>query len=98
MSQRNIQAGDGRTCRTFRAVPIGLAVKIVERQLRGKIVKFRAIIPSLPAPLLKAAGEDVATQISSIQSVLGVARNKAGHALANKTFLMAVAARWLNAG
>jgi hypothetical protein len=56
-----------------------------ERQLRQKIIKFQAIIPLLPSAMLKAVGEDVATQINSIQSVLRIARNKAGHALSNRT-------------
>lgn len=61
------------------------AQAIAERQLRQKIIKFQAIIPSLPSAMLKTAGEDVATQINSIQSVLRIARNRAGHALSHRT-------------
>lgn len=61
------------------------AAAVAERQLRPKIMKFQAIIPSLPSAMLKAAGEDVATNINSIQSVLRIARNNAGHALSNRT-------------
>jgi hypothetical protein len=61
------------------------APAVAERQLRQKIIKFQAIIPLLPPTMLKQVGEDVATQINSIQSVLRIARNKAGHALSNRT-------------
>jgi hypothetical protein len=56
-----------------------------ERQLRQKIQKFQAALPSLPKMLLSQAGEDLDTHINTIQSVLRIARNKAGHALANRT-------------
>jgi hypothetical protein len=56
-----------------------------ERQLRQKILKFQAVLPSLPKALLLAAGEDLDMHINAIQSVLRVARNKAGHALAKRT-------------
>ena len=64
--------------------PIFQAVE-KERQLRQKIVRFQAALPSLPKAVLLKAGEDLDMQINSIQSVLRVARNKAGHALAGRT-------------
>ena len=56
-----------------------------ETLLRQKIIKFQAILPSLPRPILQKAGEDLDMHINGIQSVLRVARNKAGHALAKRT-------------
>jgi len=56
-----------------------------ERQLRQKIQKFQTALPSLPKTLVSQAGEDLDTHINAIQSLLRIARNKAGHALANRT-------------
>lgn len=56
-----------------------------EPTMRRKILKFQAALPLLPKPLLLKSGEDLDTHINTIQSVLRVARNKAGHALANRT-------------
>ena len=56
-----------------------------ETLLRHKIIKFQAALPSLPRPSLLKAGEDLEMHINGIQSVLRVARNKAGPALAKRT-------------
>lgn len=61
------------------------SVSLKERQLRQKIVRFQADLPSLPRAVSLKAGEDLEMHISSIQSVLRVARNKAGHAPAGRT-------------
>lgn len=53
-----------------------------ERFLRQKITKFQNSFPSLPKALRDGAGEDTAMHTNAIQSVLRVARNEAGHALA----------------
>jgi hypothetical protein len=55
-----------------------------ERHLRAKITRFQGSLPLLPSSLLHVAGEDLVTHLNAIQSVLRVARNDAGHALATK--------------
>jgi len=54
-----------------------------ERAIRQKIAKFQAGLGALPKNLLDQAGEDLETHLTTIQSVLRVARNEAGHALAS---------------
>jgi hypothetical protein len=53
-----------------------------ERSIRQKITKLQAGLSALPK-LLDQAGEDLETHLTAIQSVLRVARNEAGHAMAS---------------
>ena len=54
------------------------------RNIRQKIVAFQKAQGGIPKQILLKAGEDIDTHLTGIQSVLRVARNEAGHALANK--------------
>jgi hypothetical protein len=56
-----------------------------ERTLRQKIVRFQRVPSSLPEPIRTSSGEDIETHVNTIQSILRVSRNDAGHALADKT-------------
>jgi hypothetical protein len=55
-----------------------------ERQIRQKIARFQEGLTSLPKSLRDQAGEDMDTNLHTIQSVLRIARNEAGHPSGSK--------------
>lgn len=78
----------------LRLIEIGIAspayasvFKTIDKEptVRRKVVKFQMALTTLPKLLLQQSGEDLDMHINSIQSVLRVAQNKAGHALADRT-------------